>query len=144
VLNLKLAELPGNRASDTAAHFTARFVIHVMTLLPGQSCKSDEYTKMVALNPLEESNLAFKVTEGKVLELVVGRWWSEPVELASLSGTITFRSLYLNKTDVSLIAGDLYQKFSVMNSFGAEDVQPVATLKHQVCLLRPRYVFMFI
>lgn len=57
------------RASDPiAANATARFVIHVMTLNPGQSCKADEHYKMISLNPLEESTIPFRVTVCELLD----------------------------------------------------------------------------
>lgn len=71
------------------------------------------------------------------MEIVVARWWAEPNELASLSGTLTFRSLSLSKGEIIVSAGDLYQKFTVNNAFAMEEVQATATLKHQVSLLRP-------
>lgn len=71
------------------------------------------------------------------MEVVVGRWWAEPPEAAALNASITFRSLSVNRPEVAISAGDAFQKLVVSNSFGTEEVQPVASLKYQVALLRP-------
>lgn len=71
------------------------------------------------------------------MEIVVGRWWAEPPEPASLNASITFRSLSINRPEVAFAAGDSFQKLIVSNNFGTEEVQPVASLKYQVTLLRP-------
>jgi hypothetical protein len=55
---------PGINADTSTANASARFLIHCMTLNVGQSCKSDEYYKLVSLNPLEEAVIPFKVLVG--------------------------------------------------------------------------------
>jgi hypothetical protein len=71
------------------------------------------------------------------MEVVIARWWAEPTEAASLNSSLTFRSLCLNKPEINASAGDSYQKLSIQNYFSTEEIQPSATLKHQVSLLRP-------
>ncbi|CAG7821754.1 unnamed protein product [Allacma fusca] len=116
---------------------TSRFVVHAMSLVQGFSCTTEEYYKMVSLQPLEESNLAFAVTENLTLELVIARWWAESNETATLSATLSFRSVTVNKKEVVMSAGDAYSKLVVTNSFATEEIQPNVTLKYQVQLLRP-------
>lgn len=43
----------------------------------------------------------------------------------------------MNRPEVTISAGDAFQKLIVSNSFATEEIQPVASLKHQVALLRP-------
>lgn len=71
------------------------------------------------------------------MEIVVGRWWAEPPEPASLNASITFRSLSVNRPEIFMSAGDSFQKLGISNSFGTEEIQVAASLKHQVALLRP-------
>ncbi|CAL8107213.1 unnamed protein product [Orchesella dallaii] len=134
-LNLKMTGV--STTVDPNSNASARFVIHAMTVNGGLSCKSEEFYKMITLNPLEETNIPLRVTENKVIEIVVGRWWSEPPEPAILKTSVTFRSLSLNRPEVCISAADSFQKLVVSNSFGTEEVQPAASLKYQVALLRP-------
>lgn len=56
-----------SQAADTSSNASARFVVHVMTVNAGLSCRSEEYYKMVTLNPLEEANIPFRVTVRRLL-----------------------------------------------------------------------------
>jgi len=79
----------------------------------------------------------YYLQEGRVMEVVIARWWAEPTEAASLSSSLTFRSVYLDRPEVNVSAGDSVQRLTIQNAFATEDVQPAAVLKHQVSLLRP-------
>lgn len=64
-LDLTLKMAGGAQTVDQSSNASARFVIHAMTANAGLSCKSEEFYKMVTLNPLEESNIPFRVTVRK-------------------------------------------------------------------------------
>jgi len=71
-----------------------------------------------------------------VIEVVIGRWWSEPKTVVPVSSKVVFRSLTVDVPEIHVSATDSFVRVNVGSQFQAEEITPVVSLKNQVCLLR--------
>ncbi|XP_073993244.1 tripeptidyl-peptidase II isoform X1 [Rhodnius prolixus] len=115
---------------------SGNFVIHAIQLKPKQSCKALEFYKMLSCSPKTDMQTSFKVKGGIVLELVIGKYWSEQSE-----STVEY-SLYLqgcppDGDEFTMHHAEGVKLIDIRSGCQVEEISPSVQLTHMVSVLKP-------
>ncbi|KAK9505195.1 hypothetical protein O3M35_009300 [Rhynocoris fuscipes] len=111
-------------------------VIHAIQLKPKQSCKALEFYKMFSCTPKTDVQTSFKVKGGLVLELVVGKYWSEQSD-STLEYSLHFQGCPVESDEFTMHHADGVKLIEVSGSYQLEEISPSIQLSHTVTVLKP-------
>lgn len=135
---LRLKPTRGKCQQKASFYEFSRFVVQTVTLVPGYNFKYQDQWQIVRLQNNEEFKLTFPVTEGRIVEIAIGRWWQEDnqgIDAINLTASVKFRGIRIPK-EIGCSVFDEYARIDVQNLISSESIEPQAKLTHQIQLLK--------
>ncbi|KAM3727921.1 Tripeptidyl-peptidase [Dirofilaria immitis] len=111
----------------------AKYVAHVVQLLPNTAYCSTEFHKTVSLEQNQEEQFAIALHGGRTMELCITKWWSNLGE-AIVEAELVFRGIVPSPTVLNMFSSETPFHFTFRNSvMRFEDVRPAITFRY-ICL----------
>ncbi|XP_033232099.1 tripeptidyl-peptidase 2 isoform X2 [Belonocnema kinseyi] len=124
------------KLKGTEKEKSGRFVTHTLQLKPRLSCKYLEVNKMINVTSQSESIQGFAVQGGIILEVAVAKYWANLGDII-IDYSIEFHGIRVLNGDLTMQAGDGYNRIELRSSLRNEEVVPSCSLKSSVQVLRP-------
>ncbi len=114
---------------------TGRFIVHTMQIKPRLSTKVLETNKMLNITSQAETQHAFAVEGGIILEVSIAKYWANLGDI-TVDYSIEFHGVRLINGDLTMQSADGVHRLELKSSLRNEEVVPTISLKHSVQILR--------
>uniref|UniRef100_A0A1I8F0V4 Tripeptidyl-peptidase 2 n=1 Tax=Wuchereria bancrofti TaxID=6293 RepID=A0A1I8F0V4_WUCBA len=125
------------KLTSCGTQLQAKYVAHIVQLLPNTAYRSTEFHKTVSLEQNQEEQFAVPLRGGRTMELCITKWWSNLGE-AMVEAELVFHGALPSPSMLNMFSTETPFHFTVRNSMMRfEDVRPAVTFRHICQPFRP-------
>ncbi|VIO89724.1 Hypothetical subtilase-type proteinase F21H12.6 in chromosome II, putative [Brugia malayi] len=125
------------KLTSCGTQLQAKYVAHIVQLLPNTAYRSTEFHKTISLEQNQEEQFAVPLRGGRTMELCITKWWSNLGE-AVVEAELVFHGALPSPSRLNMFSTETPFHFTVRNSMMRfEDVRPAVTFRHICQPFRP-------